>query len=102
MGFLAGFGDRDIKILRRGYCYKISLVPEPFYAEVHAPGYAEGLSVYHNPRAKIPLPPHAFPGAAHITPAAMAESSAISRPSTGSDQRPTSLFRPSTERGKPR
>ncbi len=61
-------------MLRRGYCYKISLVPEPFYAEVHAPGYAEGLSVYHNPRAKIPLPPHAFPGAAHITPAAMAES----------------------------
>ena len=24
MGFLAGFGDRDIKMLRRGYCYKIS------------------------------------------------------------------------------
>src|SRR5438445_757176 len=57
MGFLAGFGDRDIKMLRRGYCYKISWVPEPFYAEVHAPGYAEtwceGLSVYHNPPAKI-------------------------------------------------
>jgi hypothetical protein len=71
MGFLSGFGDRDIRMLRSGYCYKGSLAPEQFYAEVHSPDYAEtwceGLSVYHNPQAKIPLPPEAFPCAAHHT-----------------------------------
>jgi hypothetical protein len=49
MGFLAGFGDRDIKMLRSGFCYKGSLAAEKFYAEVHAPDYAEtwceGLSI---------------------------------------------------------
>lgn len=71
MGFLAGFGGRDIKMLRSGHCYKGSLTPEQFYAEVHSPDYAEswceGLSVYHNPKAKIPLPPETFPCAAHHT-----------------------------------
>jgi hypothetical protein len=28
MGYLAGFGDRDIRMVRRGYCYKGSLAPE--------------------------------------------------------------------------
>ena len=71
MGFLAGFGDRDIRMVRHGYCYKGSLVPETFVAEVHAPGYTEtwceGLSVYHNPQAKIPLPAESLPCAAHHT-----------------------------------
>lgn len=71
MGFLAGFGDRDIKMLRGGDCYKGSLTPERFYAEVHSPDYAEtwceGLSVYHNPQARIPLPRETFPCAAHHT-----------------------------------
>jgi hypothetical protein len=71
MGFLAGFGDRDIKMLRRGYCYKGLLVPEMFVAEVHATDYdetwCEGLSVYHNPHAKIPLPPESLPCGAHHT-----------------------------------
>jgi hypothetical protein len=69
MGFLAGFGDRDIMMMRSGYCYKESLTPEWFVTEVHKPGYeetwCEGLSVYHNPNAKIPLPPDALPCAAH-------------------------------------
>lgn len=69
MGFLAGFGDREIKMVREGYCYKGSLMPEPFSAEIHAPGYieswCEGLSVYHNPHARTPLPPDSFPCAAH-------------------------------------
>ena len=70
MGFLAGFGDRDVKMLRSGICYKDrGLTPEKFYSEVHAAGYAEtwceGVSVYHNPQAKIPLPREGFPGAAH-------------------------------------
>lgn len=71
MGFLAGFGDRGIKMIRRGLCYKGSRVPETFTAEVHAAGYeetwCEGLSVYHNPRARIPLPRETFPCAAHHT-----------------------------------
>lgn len=71
IGFLAGFGDRDIKMFRSGYCYKGSLTPERFCAEVHSPDYAEtwceGLSVYHNPQARIPLSPETFPCAAHHT-----------------------------------
>lgn len=71
MGFLAGFGDRDIKMVRGGFCYKGSLLPEQFASEVHSPEYSEtwceGLSVYHNPHAKIPLEPDAFPCAAHHT-----------------------------------
>lgn len=71
IGFLAGFGDRDIRMVRGGYCYRGSKVPERFAAEVHEPGYeetwCEGLSVYHNPQARIPLPPEAIRCAAHHT-----------------------------------
>ncbi|HXI41953.1 MAG TPA: hypothetical protein VNH18_30655 [Bryobacteraceae bacterium] len=71
IGFLAGFGDRDIKMLRGGFCYKGSRIPERFVAEVHEPGYeetwCEGLNVYYNPNARIPLPPDSLPCAAHHT-----------------------------------
>ena len=71
MGFVAGFGDRDIKMIRKGLCYKGSLTPEKFVTEIHSPDYAEtwceGLSVHHNPQAKIKLPPESFPCAAHQT-----------------------------------
>lgn len=71
MGFLGGFGGRDILMIRSGTCYKGSLIPEWFVAEVHNARYeetwCEGLSVYHNPSARIPLPPEAFPCAAHHT-----------------------------------
>jgi hypothetical protein len=71
IGFLAGFGARDILMMRSGYCYKGSLTPEHFVTEVHKAGYeetwCEGLSVYHNPHAKLPLPPEALPCAAHHT-----------------------------------
>ncbi len=71
IGFLAGFGGRDIMMMRSGYCYKGSATPEWFVAEVHKPGYSEtwceGLSVYHNPNARIPLSPEALPCAAHHT-----------------------------------
>lgn len=69
MGFLAGFGDRRIRMLRQGICFRESDTSEPFVAEVSAPSYSEtwveGLSVYHNPNAAIPLPHHFIPGAAH-------------------------------------
>jgi hypothetical protein len=70
MGFLAGFGDRRIKMFREGMCFRESDVPEEFKSEVHSPGYSEtwveGLSVYHNPRAIHPLPIEFIPGAAHF------------------------------------
>lgn len=69
IGFLAGFGDRDIRMLRKGICYRDALMPQKFVDEVHSPDYretwCEGLSVYHNPRANQPLSADAIPGAAH-------------------------------------
>jgi hypothetical protein len=72
IGFLAGFGDRNIRMIRNGQAYSSgALDPENFVREVSAPGYAEtwceGLSVYHNPRATHPLHPQAIPCAAHHT-----------------------------------
>jgi hypothetical protein len=71
MGFLAGFGDRHITMICRGYCYKGSPVPEQFVAEVNSPDYTEswcdGVSIYHNPNARIALPAETFPCAAHHT-----------------------------------
>ncbi len=71
MGFLAGFGDRDIYMIRKGICYRDSLTPQEFVGQVHLAGYfetwCEGVSVYHNPRANQPLPEGAMPGAAHHT-----------------------------------
>lgn len=71
MGFLAGFGNRDLRMIRSGVAYQGDLVPAQFTALVHQDGYSEtwseGLSVYHNPNARIPLPEMAFPGAAHNT-----------------------------------
>lgn len=72
MGFLAGFGDRRIRMLRKGICYKDgSLFPQDFVSEVHAADYSEtwceGLSVYHNPNATQPLRADVFPCAAHHT-----------------------------------
>ena len=71
MGYLAGFGNRSLKILRAGYCYRGSVHPETFAVSVDSPKYAEtwreGVSIYHNPNARIPLSDDAFPGAAHHT-----------------------------------
>lgn len=69
IGFLAGFGDRDIRMRRKGICYRDALIPQKFVDEVYSPDYhetwCEGLSVYHNPRANQPLSTDAIPGAAH-------------------------------------
>jgi hypothetical protein len=71
MGFVAGFGRRDIRMLRKGICYRDSVTPQEFVSEVHSAEYTEtwceGLSVYHNPRARFPLDPCSFPNAAHHT-----------------------------------
>lgn len=70
IGFLAGFGDRDIRMFRRGAAYRNGgLSPEEFLAQVHIEGYeetwCEGLNVFHNPRALVPLPEESILGAAH-------------------------------------
>ena len=71
MGYLAGFGNRAIGMVRGGICYCGKLVPESFSAKVHDPGYSEtwceGVSVFHNPHARNPLPEYSIPGAAHHT-----------------------------------
>ena len=69
MGFLAGFGKRTVRMIRKSICYRGSLVPEDAVAEVHSATYSEtwveGLAVYHNPHARHPLSPDTMPGAAH-------------------------------------
>ena len=72
MGILAGFDAGDVLITRTGTV--VDPNPEAtnpllFKAIVNAKGYheswVEGLNVYHNPRAIIPLEEHLIPGAAH-------------------------------------
>lgn len=70
MGFLAGFGDRDIQMIRTGYGYRGgSASPENFRAYVNHPNYeetwCEGMCVFHNPFAAAALPPDSVPGVAH-------------------------------------
>lgn len=44
-------------------------LPEPFFHEMKqgdvTETWAEGLSMFHNPRAERPVDPHMFPGIAH-------------------------------------
>lgn len=72
MGVLAGFDAGDVLMKRTG----ILVDPDPtttnpliFEAMVNADGYrenwVEGLNVYHNPHAVIPLEEHLIPNAAH-------------------------------------
>jgi hypothetical protein len=73
MGFIAGFGDRTVKIIRRGLARgernPDDPRPTPFVHKVYDPGYSEswveGMVVLHNPRARIPLPPDMIAGASH-------------------------------------
>lgn len=69
MGFLAGFGDSEIKMLRMGTCFR-DYEPQEFTAEVHTADYqetwCEGVTIYHNPNAVHPFNPDSFPNAAHI------------------------------------
>jgi hypothetical protein len=73
MGFVAGFGDRLVKIIRRGLVRgehdENDPWPRYFVKEVSKPGYSEswveGMVVLHNPNARIPLPPQLIDGASH-------------------------------------
>lgn len=73
LGFVAGFGDRRLQMLRFGWRRydndPVDPRPRRFVEEVHAPGYQEpwvdGMVVLHNPNALIPLDPGLLPGATH-------------------------------------
>lgn len=73
LGRIAGFGDRSVKIIRRGLARgelnPDNPMPVPFVHEVHKQDYSEswveGMVVLHNPHARIPLHPQMIPGAAH-------------------------------------
>jgi hypothetical protein len=68
MGFITKFGDRDISMYRRGFAYQGGVSATEFSTEVndhYNETWVEGLSVYHNPTALIPLPEDAIPDAAH-------------------------------------
>lgn len=72
MGVLAGFCPDDVVLVRRGMLpdpRSNASHPIPFQAIVNDPEYeefwSEGLEVFHNPRAAIPMHPGALPGARH-------------------------------------
>jgi len=58
-------------MIRGGICYRGKPFPESFSAKVHEPGYSEtwreGVSIFHNPNARHPLPEYSIPGVAHHT-----------------------------------
>ena len=67
MGRLAGFGSERIKMVRVGLAFDPdpnASAPRPFRMDVTDPNYSEywveGLDVFHNPRALVPLDPRYF------------------------------------------
>ncbi|MCC6920055.1 MAG: hypothetical protein IT548_12700 [Alphaproteobacteria bacterium] len=73
VGVMAGFCPPDHKYIRVGH--RFDPAPEalegiPFSSDVSDPTYEEywgdELQVFHNPKAVRPLPPEAFPDAAHF------------------------------------
>jgi hypothetical protein len=72
MGLKAGFGSPRVRMVRAGTRYVHDpnrAEPEEFAVEVHDPNYREswidGLEVYHNPNASIPIDANMLPGATH-------------------------------------
>jgi len=73
MGVLAGFGDPEVTIVRKGLVNDPS--PDafegiPFEFNIEDPAYqeqwADEIEIYHNPRARIPLPHDVFEGVTHF------------------------------------
>lgn len=72
IGVMAGFGSKRARLVRRGFAADPdpnAEFPKEFVMDVNSAKYhetwIEGLDVYHNPKAKYPLSPDMFPGAAH-------------------------------------
>jgi len=73
MGSIAGFGSRSVQMVREGFVHDSnpnSAAPKHFRYVVgssdHTETWVEGLTVFHNPQANLPLSQETFPGAAHI------------------------------------
>jgi hypothetical protein len=73
MGFLKGYQPEDVGMIRVGACFNHephSTEPVMFQYVVGDPSapvetWAQGLSMFHNPRALVPVPEELFPGIAH-------------------------------------
>lgn len=71
IGKQAGFGDDNIVMYRFGTCHDHSpnaLLPKTFNYQVTPETnetWAEGLSMFHNPNARFPVPQELFPSIAH-------------------------------------
>ncbi|MCU4504413.1 hypothetical protein KTI78_14730 [Acinetobacter sp. WU_MDCI_Abxe161] len=71
IGKQAGFGSKDIIMFRFGTCHnheEDATTPSLFRYQVTTESnetWAEGLSMFHNPNAKYPVPRELFPSIAH-------------------------------------
>ncbi len=72
MGKLAGFGSPDVRMIRVGARHDFdpnATEPIPFTADVtpgkYAESWTEGIRIFHNPRALLPIPPGVFEDCAH-------------------------------------
>lgn len=72
MGKVAGFGSKDVKIFQIGEIYNpdpTKTVPIQFTSIVepskHCEYWGDGINIYHNPNAKIPLDEEMFPSSLH-------------------------------------
>jgi hypothetical protein len=73
MGKLAGLGSTDVKMIRRGFLYNPApdaIHPIPFAKDLDDRDYEEswsdGLIIFHNPNAVVPLNPELFPDISHV------------------------------------
>lgn len=71
MGKIGGFGDPSVKMIRVGERFSTSEseAPESFRSTVdesYQEAWAEGIWIFHNPNAKIPLERELFPDVAHV------------------------------------
>lgn len=71
LGRQAGFCARGVRMIRVGLCHDLNpnaSVPQQFKYEVDEScdeSWGEGLSMFHNPNALIPVPQELFPSIAH-------------------------------------
>jgi hypothetical protein len=71
MGKIAGFGNPAVKMIYSGIKHRLdpnASLPEPFTFEVdekYEENWGHGVSVFHNPKALIPLESDVFPAATH-------------------------------------
>lgn len=72
MGKLAGFGSSKVEMIRMGFRHDFdpdATEPIPFTVDVKPESYSEswseGVRVFYNPRARIPIPREFFPGCSH-------------------------------------